>query len=260
MKTIITLAVIVFTVSQISFAETQKHTVTTGFNKEKQAEQNLQDRIMDSFMGSFETQDNSKLNSIIDEITLMYDQSQNSLFLYWKGYALYYNSIFYLKNGDKETAEKELSKAIESLESIDVKNSEDYALLSMLYNFSCQFIGFPKIIQVSKKATDCIEKAKKLNPDNLRAYYVEANNNYYTPQEYGGGKMVEECLIKAISLPTQKISNPYLPSWGRQESFEMLTDYYIKTNNVEQARKYIEQGLSEYPDSYTLLKNKSKLN
>lgn len=141
MKTIITLAVIVFTVSQISFAETQKHTVTTGFNKEKQAEQNLQDRIMDSFMGSFETQDNSKLNSIIDEITLMYDQSQNSLFLYWKGYALYYNSIFYLKNGDKETAEKELNKAIESLESIDVKNSEDYALLSMLYNFSCQFIA-----------------------------------------------------------------------------------------------------------------------
>ncbi len=182
MKTIITLAVIVFTVSQISFAETQKHTVTTGFNKEKQAEQNLQDRIMDSFMGSFETQDNSKLNSIIDEITLMYDQSQNSLFLYWKGYALYYNSIFYLKNGDKETAEKELNKAIESLESIDVKNSEDYALLSMLYNFSCQFIGFPKIIQVSKKATDCIEKAKKLNPDNLRAYYVNSSLIFPVPK------------------------------------------------------------------------------
>ncbi len=37
MKTIITLAVIVFTVSQIAFVETLKHTVTTGFNKEKQS-------------------------------------------------------------------------------------------------------------------------------------------------------------------------------------------------------------------------------
>ena len=71
--------------------------------------------------------------------------------------------------------------------------------------------------------------------------------------------MVEECLIKALSLPEQKINNPYLPSWGRQESFEMLTDYYIKTNNLELAKKYIELGLSEYPDSYSLLNKKSEL-
>lgn len=259
MKTIISLAVIVFTLSQISFAETQPLAVTTGTNIEKKSEQNLQKKIMDSFMDAFASQSNSKLDSLIDEISLLYEQNPNSLFLYWKGYALYYNSIYFLKIGDKGRAEDELKKGVESLEAIEAKNSEDLALLSLLYSFSCQFSGFPKVIQLSKKAADCIEKAKKLDSDNLRVCYVEASNDYYTPQKYGGGKMVEECLIKALSLPEQKINNPYLPSWGRQESFEMLTDYYIKTNNLELAKKYIELGLSEYPDSYSLLNKKSEL-
>lgn len=90
--------------------------VTIGSNIEKQAEQNILNRIMDSFMCSFAVQDNSKRNSLVNEIALMYDQSQNSLYLYWKGDALYCNDIFYLKNGDKETAEKWSNKGIVSLE------------------------------------------------------------------------------------------------------------------------------------------------
>ena len=86
-----------------------------------------------------------------------------------------------------------------------------------------------------------------------------ANNDYYTPETYGGGNNVEENLLKAISLPPQKINNPYLPSWGRQESFELLTSFYLKKKDKENARKYIELGLAEYPGSYTLKYNKSKL-
>ena len=65
--------------------------------------------------------------------------------------------------------------------------------------------------------------------------------------------------MKALSIPAQKIANPYLPSWGRQECYELLTNYYIKKKNMKQAKKYIELGLLEYPDSYTLKYNKSKL-
>lgn len=259
MKAILIVVGIFLSVTQISFAGIHDFEFTSAFDKETQTEHSIQDKIIDSFMDSFATHDNNKLNSIIDEISLMYNQNPNSLFLYWKGYALYYNSIFFLKSGDKERAEEELKKGVESLEAIEAKNCEDWALLSMLYNFSCQFSGFPKVVMLSKKATDCIEKAKKLDSYNLRVSYVEANNDYYTPQKYGGGKKVEECLIKALSLPEQKINNPYLPSWGRLESFEMLTDYYIKTKNIEQAKKYIELGLAEYPDSYSLLNKKSKL-
>ena len=86
-----------------------------------------------------------------------------------------------------------------------------------------------------------------------------ANNDYYTPEAYGGGNNVEENALKSLSLPVQEINNPYLPSWGRQESYELLTNYYIKKNMMDKAKVYIELGLAEYPDSYTLKYNKANL-
>ena len=57
------------------------------FHVEAQTEQSIQQKIMDAFMTSFVEQNNSKMVSLIDEISAMHDKSKNNLFLYWKGYA-----------------------------------------------------------------------------------------------------------------------------------------------------------------------------
>lgn len=157
-------------------------------NADTMVKQNIHGRIMDAFMNSFAVQNNSKMLSFIDELSSLYNRSNNPIFLYWKGYALYYNSITYLKNAERD-----------------------------------------------------------------KSY------DYYTPETYNRVSKVEEYALKALSLPAQKIADPDLPSWGRQESYELLTNYYLKKKNLEQAKKYIEQGLLEYPDSYTLNYNRSKL-
>lgn len=220
---------------------------------------NIQEKIINAFMSSFADQSDSKITSIIDDLSSSYENNNNSLFLYWKGYALYYNSIYYIKKSDISNSKAILTNGIKTLESIKKKNSEDYALLSMLKSFSCQFLKFPEVVQASKDATTYIDQAVELDKNNLRAYYVLANNDYYTPENFGGGKSVEKYALKAISLPAQKVSNPYLPSWGKQESYELLTNHYIKQKDMEKAKKYIELGLTEYPNSYVLKSNKSKL-
>lgn len=219
----------------------------------------IQDRIMTAFTNSFVAQNNSELVALLDEMSISYGNSKNSMFLYWKGYAYYYNSIIQLKSSDRKSAYEELNKGIKTLESIETKNSEDYALLSMLYSFSCQFLSFPEIIHALEHAVKYIDKALKLDENNLRAYYVLANNDYYTPEVYGGGVKVEQSLLKALSLPIQSVNNSCSPSWGRQECFELITNFYLRKGIKEKARKYIEQGLAEYPDSYTLQYNKTKL-
>lgn len=228
-------------------------------NADTMVKQNIHSRIMDAFMNSFAVQNNSKMLSIINELSSLYNRSNNPIFLYWEGYALYYNSIIYLKNAERDKSYEELKKGIEALESIEEKNSDDCALLSMLYSFSCQFLKYPEVVQASKNAAAYIEKAMKLDENNPRVYYILANNDYYTPETYNRVSKVEEYALKALSLPAQKIADPDLPSWGRQESYELLTNYYLKKKNLEQAKKYIEQGLLEYPDSYTLNYNRSKL-
>ena len=226
---------------------------------DEQPRRNIQDRIMTAFTNSFVVQNNSELVALLDEMAISYGNSKNCMFLYWQGYAYYYNSIIQLKSSDRKSANEELNKGIKTLESIETKNSEDYALLSMLYSFSCQFLSFPEIIHASEHAAKYIDKALKLDENNLRAYYVLANNDYYTPEVYGGGVKVEQSLLKALSLPIQSANNSYSPSWGRQECFELITNFYLRKGIKEKARKYIEQGLAEYPDSYTLQYNKTKL-
>ena len=79
-----------------------------------------------------------------------------------------------------------------------------------------------------------------------------ASNNFYTPKKYGGGKLVEKYLLKAISLPTQKTPNQYLPSWGKEESYEMLIKYYIQNKKWDLAKQYYEKGIKECPKSYII--------
>jgi uncharacterized protein HemY len=93
----------------------------------------------------------------------------------------------------------------------------------------------------------------------LRAYYVYANNDFRTPEKYGGGKEAETYLLKAVSLPAQMMRNEYLPSWGKEESYEVLIKLYIRQEKWDLAKKYFQEGIKEFPDSYTINQLASKL-
>ena len=102
--------------------------------------------------------------------------------------------------------------------------------------------------EAQKYATQAIS----LDSANLRAYYVYASNDFYTPEAFGGGQEAEKYLLKALSLPTQKIANEYLPSWGKEEAYELLIKLYIKQEKWGLAKKFFHQGLAEFPESYPI--------
>jgi hypothetical protein len=76
---------------------------------------------------------------------------------------------------------------------------------------------------------------------------------------YRGGKNVEKYLLKALAIKQAKSKDPYLPTWGREEIYGLLTSYYIKEKKFDKAEEYIDLGLQEFPNSYTLQENQSKL-
>lgn len=217
--------------------------------------QNIQQQID----GYFKAKDNASLNKLVVELDASYNSNQNPLYLYWKGYAQCSNCAIYLSLEDKKAAEKALDDGIEALKYIKDRGSEDYALLGMMQGYSCQFAGFPGIIKRSMNAVSSVDKALELDTENLRAYYVYAMNDFYRPENYGGGKQVEEYALKALGLPDQRVADPTRPSWGRQEVYELLTNFYIRSNNTAKAREYVNKGLAEFPDSEILNANKAKL-
>ncbi|RAK68042.1 hypothetical protein [Hymenobacter edaphi] len=69
-----------------------------------------------------------------------------------------------------------------------------------------------------------LKKAEKLNPSNPRVTLLKAQNLYYTPKEYGGGKdkalpVVQESLAQFGAF---KPASPLHPVWGEDQAKQIL--------------------------------------
>ncbi len=211
----------------------------------------IQSKIYHAFVESLMSRNNTKLSNLSKELKVLYKEKNQKLILYWRSYLQYYSSIYYFEKGDKQNSEKEIDKGTAWMENMENKNSEDYALLSLLQGFGIQFKGM-KAMFISSEIKKNAHTAIALDSTNLRAYYAYASNDFHTPKMFGGGKEAARYLLKAISLPSQKIKNTYLPSWGKKESYEMLIKLYIKQEKWGLAKKYFLEGIKKYPNSYNI--------
>ncbi len=263
MKLPITILVILITVSCQARERNRLNTQNENsrnylFEKEQNPLLNIQESIFNAFVKSIMAKDNTPLNLIDVKLSQLYQTNKHDLILYWHTYLQYYSAIYHLEIGDKKGSEKEIDRGIDYIKSIKSKNSEDYALLALLQSFSIQFKGIsaPFIAQRVKKNA---RKAIAIDSSNLRAYFVYASNDFYTPSKYGGGKKAEEYLLKAISLKEQTIKNDFLPSWGKEEAYEMLIKLYIKKENWQKAKTYFQEGITVFPKSYAINQLASEL-
>lgn len=69
-----------------------------------------------------------------------------------------------------------------------------------------------------------LEKAKALQPDNPRIWYLQGTSLYYTPKAFGGGAKNAIVLFeKADSLyQNERQDNILKPYWGKKQNSELL--------------------------------------
>lgn len=176
--------------------------------------------------------------------------SKNSI-NYWQAYLQYKKAVYHLIKKNASASEKSCDTGINLLNSIREKTAEDYALLAHLESFSIQFKG-AKVLSIVPRLKKNAKRALAIDSLNLRAYYVLGNNDYYSPQKYGGGKKVAFYLKKALAIPRKKKVNTVSPTWGREESYVLLAQHYVKTNSILEAKKIINEGLAYFPENYQL--------
>jgi len=220
----------------------------------------IETKVEEGMMSSFECKSIISLDTIMALIEGVENSNQTHWREYWKAYGLYHKAIYYAYSENEiEKAKDITSSAIELLESIKNKNSEDYALLAYIQSFSLQWVSGFSIIGASGKAEDWAEKSLQLDPTNPRAYYVSGSYDYHKPSFVGGGKKAGELLHKAIDLYKNSIPNPILPSWGMDGSFAKLIQVYMRDEDIEKAKQVLAHGLAVYPNDRDLLKLKEKL-
>lgn len=219
---------------------------------------NIESKIYNAFTLRMVSKESENLTKIIHDLNLLYQKEQQNLILYWQGYTYYYLAIAHLQEKNKKEAERTIEQGIDLLEDMKNKNSEDYALLALLEGFAIQFKGFMAMF-AARSIKNHANQAIEMETTNLRGYYVLGNNDYYTPEKYGGGKEVENYLLKALSLPSQKVPNPYLPSWGKKEAYELLIKYYIRKENWKAAKRYFQEAIARFPKSYQIQQLAAKM-
>lgn len=213
----------------------------------------IQAQIYQAFVQSISGADLQAIESLEDRLDRLYQTEPQNLVRYWQGYLQYYKAIYWLKDENEKQGKNAIMEAIDLLESIEGKNSEDYAMLALAESLSIQFQSGIKAPIISARVKKYAERAVSLDPENLRAYYVLASNDFYTPEQYGGMQTAEGHLLKAISLPKQPVSNPFLPSWGKDDAYVMLMQFYLKKDRREEAMATYREAAAAFPGNYRIM-------
>jgi hypothetical protein len=102
--------------------------------------------------------------------------------------------------------------------------SEIFVLQAFVYQM--RITDMSKGFEYSSLASESLNKAEKLNPNNPRVYYLRGTNTFHTPKAFGGGKAKAKPLFeKAAGLfVSQKPVNSIEPTWGAEHNQQMLKE------------------------------------
>lgn len=104
------------------------------------------------------------------------------------------------------------------------QESELHALQAFICQGRIQVDPMGRGMQYTIAGTTALEKAKALNPDNPRIYYLNGQNTFYMPPFAGGGKEAARPLLEQAKVKFEAFEAPakFWPSWGKQQNEALL--------------------------------------
>lgn len=122
-----------------------------------------------------------------------------------------------------DKAEAQIKKAEDLMKS----NSEIFVVKKMIATL--RMIGDPmnRYMTYGPEAQAALDEAKKLDTNNPRVYLLEAQDKYFTPEQFGGSKEEAKVLFeKAKQLfETFKPASTVHPNWGKGTVTYFLSQY-----------------------------------
>ena len=104
------------------------------------------------------------------------------------------------------------------------ENSETFVLAAMIANGRLAVDGQARWQKYGAIFSENLGKAKALNADNPRIYYLKGTSLFYTPTMFGGGKAASIKYFEQAKALFEKESKASLlvPYWGNE-----MNEYYI---------------------------------
>lgn len=122
-----------------------------------------------------------------------------------------------------DKAEKQLSKAEEMMKD----NSEIFIVKKMIATLRMMGDPMSRYMTYGPEAAQALENAKKLDPNNPRVYLLEAQDKFYTPEQFGGSKEEAKVLFEKSKqlYDSFKPATNIHPNWGKGTVTYFLSQY-----------------------------------
>ena len=171
--------------------------------------------------------------------------------------AHYYSALAYRRmmdiTDDDEASLRYADRSIESLEKaieIDDEFGEAHALLASQYGRKMAIKPMYGMV-LGPKAEKAMERAKEVAPESPRVVFLQAQSDYFTPEQWGGDKeRAVRNLRRAIALfQTKTEADPLRPAWGHDEAYAWLGITQMHKQNYAEAKDAFQQALEVNPES-----------
>ena len=146
----------------------------------------------------------------------------------WQPY--YYAALSIIKKGRElmqknqlsqlDDVAKEAQNYIDKAEALSPNNAEIFLLKKMNHGLKMMVNPMERWQTEGQAAQVALNEAKKLDPENPRISILEAEDLYYTPEQFGGSKTKGiELFKKALEqFKTYKVKSSVDPNWGQGEA------------------------------------------
>ena len=146
----------------------------------------------------------------------------------WQPY--YYAAFSIIKKGRElmqknqvaqlDDVAKEAQNYIDKAEALSPNNAEIFLLKKMNHGLKMIVNPMERWQTEGQAAQVALNEAQKLDPENPRITILEAEDLYYTPEQFGGSKSKGiELFNKALEqFKTYKVKSSVDPNWGQGEA------------------------------------------
>lgn len=112
-------------------------------------------------------------------------------------------------------------------ESISPNNSEIFIVHKMVNSLRMMVDPQSRYMTYGMQAQQALATAQKLNPENPRVYLLQAEDKYFTPEQYGGSKDEAKKLFDTAmqKYNSFKPENALAPNWGKYALQYFLGQY-----------------------------------
>ncbi len=172
--------------------------------------------------------DSAKSSDDYTSVAAAFERIGNAEKTQWLPY--YYAAFANIMKGfqdqkvNKDEVATKAEEMIAKAEAIEPKNTEIFILKNMASTLHMLVDPQTRWQQYGAKGNEALATAKKLNPNNPRAYLMEGQGIFGMPAQFGGGKdKAKPIFEKSVALfNAEKPASSLTPHWGKSSADRMI--------------------------------------